>query len=75
MDASGSGYGAVADSCEHSNVTSGSIRSGKSLDYRVTVSLWRGTLLCCFFVCLFVCIYLEINGKHWDEIYRSQNVV
>jgi hypothetical protein len=33
LDSSGSGYGLVADTCEHSNKTSGSITCGEFLDH------------------------------------------
>jgi hypothetical protein len=32
LDASGSGYGPVGGSCEHSNETSGFLKGGESLD-------------------------------------------
>jgi hypothetical protein len=41
VDSSGSGYGLVADFCEHSNEPSGSIKGGEFLDQLSDHKLFR----------------------------------
>jgi hypothetical protein len=60
VDASGSGYGLVAGSCQHGNEPSGSIKSGSCFASSVTISFSRRTVLrgvSCLFISVDVTVF------------------